>query len=97
LTAADVDFSYPKGSFYTAASVKRLALELETTTLGAYLGAAGQVVTPAFASALAQITANEAQHQAAIARLDDRPPFDLAFPPLLTIEEASAALGRFTS
>ena len=41
LVAADVDFSYPKGSFDTAAAITKLAAQLETTFLGAYLGAAG--------------------------------------------------------
>lgn len=97
LTAADVNFAYPKRAFYTAASVKHLALELETLTVGAYLGAAGNVATPMLASALAQITANEAQHQAAIAALDRRAPFHQAFPPLLTMQESSDALSRYTS
>ncbi|MGD0197157.1 MAG: ferritin-like domain-containing protein [Solirubrobacteraceae bacterium] len=97
LTATDVNFSYPAATFYTARSLKRLALELETLTLGAYVGAGGAVVTPALASALAQITANEAQHQSVFARLDGQPPFDAPFPPILTIEEASNALSRYTS
>ena len=40
LTAADINFSYPAGSFYTAASVTGLAVVLELLSLGAYLGAA---------------------------------------------------------
>jgi hypothetical protein len=97
LSAADVDFSYPARAFYTAASVKRLALELETLTLGSYLGAAGSVATPGLQAGLAQITANEAQHVSAFALANRRPPFADAFPGPLTIEEASNALGAYTS
>ncbi|GEM_PF-1492516 len=97
LRAADIDFTYPKDAFYTAASVMQLALELETVGLGAYLGAAGVVVTPALQSTLVRISANEAQHQSTFARLDRKPAFEGAFPQQLTIEEASAALGTYTS
>ena len=47
LTAADIDFSYPSGAFFTARSVTQLALTLERLALGTYLGAGGGVVTPA--------------------------------------------------
>ena len=40
LSAADVDFSYPAGSYYSAASVIGLAVTLETLALGTYLGVA---------------------------------------------------------
>lgn len=97
LTAADVNFSYPPHAYYTAAGVKRLALEIETLTLGSYLGAAGNVATPGFQAGLAQITANEAQHVSAFALANRRPLFAGAFPGPLTIEEASNALDAYTS
>ncbi len=97
LTAADVDFSYPTGSYYSAASVTALAVTLETLSLGAYLGAAGTVANPVLAGAIAQITANEAQHLSAFARRGRRPAFHDAFPPSLTMAEASDALDAYAS
>src|SRR5579859_8117003 len=46
LTAADVNFTYATGAFYTTASVTRLAVTLERLALGAYLGVAGNLVNP---------------------------------------------------
>jgi hypothetical protein len=97
LTAANVDFTYPSGAYYTAASVTGLALTLETLALGAYLGAAGNVTNPVLAAGVAQITANEAQHLCAFSRRGRQPPFHDAFPPPLTIAEASDALDSYTS
>jgi len=97
LTAADVDFAYPQGGFYTAAAVIELASTLEHLALGAYLGAAGNLADPVLQAAVAQITANEAQHLAAFAQRSRRPPFRQAFPDPLTIEEASDALDAYTS
>ena len=97
LTAADIDFTYPSGGFYTAASVTKLAATLEQLTLGAYLGAAGNVVNPVLQAAIAQITANEAQHLAALLVRTGLPAYHQAFPDPLTIEEASDALAAYTS
>jgi hypothetical protein len=97
LTAADVNFTYPTGAFYTTAAVTRLAVTLETLALGAYLGAAGNLVNPVLALAVAQITANEAQHLSAVSREDGQPAFHDAFPDAMTIAEASDALDAYTS
>jgi hypothetical protein len=97
LTAADVTFSYPTGSFYSAAAVTGLAASVELLSLGAYLGAAGNVANPVLQSAVAQITANEAQHFSAFARLAGDPAFHDAFPQALTIAEASNELDAYTS
>ncbi len=97
LTAADVNFTYPDGSFFTAASVTKLAGTLEQLALGAYLGAAGNVANPVVAAALAQITANEAQHLAAFSLSAGQAAYHDAFPDPLTIEEASDALAAYTS
>jgi|SRR5665213_1976597 len=97
LTAADINFSYPAGGFFTAASVTKLATTLEQLALGSYLGAAGNLSNPVLAAAVAQITANEAQHLAAFSLHLRQPAFRQAFPDPMTIEEASNALGAYTS
>jgi hypothetical protein len=97
LTAADVDFTYPSGAFYTARSVGGLAVSLELMALEAYLGTAGNVAAPTLQAAIAQITANEAQHLAAVSLLNGQPAFHEAFPDAMTMEEASNALDAYTS
>jgi len=97
LTAADVNFTYPNGAFFTAASVTKLAGTLEQLALGAYLGAAGNIANPVVAAAVTQITANEAQHLAAFSLRAGQPAYHDAFPDPLTIEEASDALAAYTS
>ena len=97
LSAADVNFSYPDGVYFTAASVVGFAVTLETLMLGAYLGAGGALSNPVLASAVAQITANEAQHLSAFSLLGREPAFHDAFPAALTIAEASDALDAYTS
>ena len=97
LTAADVNFTYPTGAFYTARSVLRLATTLEQLSLGAYLGAAGNVANTVLQSAIAQITATEAQHLSAFSLRAGGTAFQEAFPQPMTIEEASDALGAYTS
>lgn len=97
LTAADISFTYPAGSFFTAHSVAGLAVLLELLSLGAYLGAAGNLTSPVLQTAVAQITANEAQHLGAFSGHSGNPPFHDAFPDVLTIAEASDALDAYTS
>ena len=97
LTAADITFSYPAGSFFTARSVTGLAVLLELLSLGSYLGAAGNLSSPVLQTAVAQITANEAQHLSAFSIHSGNPAFHEAFPDVLTIAEASDALDAYTS
>ena len=47
-TSDDIDFTYPKGSFASQASILKLAARLEHLSLGAYLGAVESVETPSF-------------------------------------------------
>ena len=96
-TAGDIDFSYPKGSFASQASVLKLAAEIETVILGAYLGAIGNVDAPELRLAIGQIAANEAQHAGALADLRGGNVIGRAFAPSLQIDAASAALDRFES
>ena len=97
LTGADVNFSYPPASFYSADAVTGLAVTLELLSLGAYLGTGGNLTNAVVQSAVAQITANEAQHFAAFANRAGQPAFHDAFPGALTIAEASDALDTYTS
>jgi demethoxyubiquinone hydroxylase (CLK1/Coq7/Cat5 family) len=96
-TAGDIDFSYPKGSFASQASVLRLAAEIESVVLGAYLGAIENMEAPELRLSLGQIAANEAQHAGAVAALRGRNVIGRAFAPSLQIDAASAALDRFES
>jgi hypothetical protein len=97
LTAADVSFTYPATGFYTARSVTHLALTLEGLALGTYLGAGGNVATPALSSAIAQIAANEAQHLSVLSLNDGVSAFRDAFPATMTMEDSSNALDNYTS
>src|SRR5215471_16384784 len=82
-TAGDIDFSYPKGSFRSQASIVRLAGRLEHLMVGAYVGAIENVETPELRLPIGQIAANEAQHQGALAALTGRPIVENAFAPAL--------------
>jgi hypothetical protein len=97
LTAADINFSYPTRAFYSARSVTRLAITLEGLALGTYLGAGGNVATPALASAIGQITANEAQHLSVISMQGGASAFHDAFPATMTMEDSSNALDNYTA
>jgi Ferritin-like domain len=96
-TSDDIDFSYPKGTFRSQASILRLAGRLEHLMVGAYLGAVGNVETPQLRLPIGQIAANEAQHQGAFAALGGQPVVGQAFAPALTIGAASDALDEFES
>jgi hypothetical protein len=96
-TSADIDFSYPKGSFETQASIEKLALQLENMMLGAYLGAIGGIATNSIKTGLAQIAACEAQHVSYFSSATGGKIFNLSFPPALTIDQASDALDAFTA
>jgi hypothetical protein len=96
-SAGDIDFSYPKGSFASQAQVLKLAAQIETLALGAYLGAVENVETPELRLSIGQIAANEAQHAGALAVLRGGSVIGRAFAPSLQIDAASAALDRFES
>jgi hypothetical protein len=93
----DIDFSYPKGSFASQPSILKLAGEIETLLLGAYLGAVENIETPELRLPIGQIAANEAQHVGAVAALRGRAVIGRAFAPALSIDAASAALDRYES
>ncbi len=95
--SSDLDFTYPKNSFATQASVLKLAQQLETVMLGTYLGAVGGMQSNMFKQGLAQIAASEAQHLSYMWTKNGLKAFNVAFPPALTIDQASAAMDAFTS
>jgi hypothetical protein len=96
-TAGDIDFSYPANAFASRGEVARLAVELERLALGAYLGAIAAVQAQALKLPFAQIAACEAQHVSVFAREATGHGLGASFGEPLSIDQASNALGRFTS
>jgi rubrerythrin len=96
-TADDINFSYPKGSFRSQASVVRLGERLEHLMIGAYVGAIQDVETPALRLPIGQIAANEAQHAGALAALAGGPVVGAPFAPVLSMAAVSDALDGFES
>ena len=96
-TSADIDFSYPKGTFRSQASLTKLAARLERLLLGAYVGAVENVETATVRLPLGQIAANEAQHAGAVAALRGGSVVGKAFAPALSIGAVSDALDEFES
>jgi hypothetical protein len=95
--ASDIDFAYPKGSFASERSTLRLAQRIETIMLGTYLGAVGGMQANAFKQGIAQIAASEAQHLSYMWVRNGGKAFSGAFPPALSIDQASSAMDAFTS
>ena len=96
-TRGDVNFTYPRGSFASPASIARLGLRIETLLLGAYLGAIENVETPALRLPIGQIAANEAQHVSALAPAAGRLRIGPAFPAALTMSAVSTRLDAYES
>lgn len=93
----DFDFTYPAETFRSKRTIVKLAVELETVSLGAYLGAVDALQTDALKAPVARIAASEAQHLGAFARLAGEEAIGNSFPSTLTIDQASAALDAYTS
>jgi ferritin-like protein len=96
-TSDDIDFSYPKGTFASAASILKQADTLEQLLLGAYLGAVENVQTPQLRLPLGQIAANEAQHTGALAALAGGSVIGPAFAPSLQMGAVSDGLDAYES
>jgi len=96
-TASDFEFIYPKRSFSSSGTIAKLARQLETTFLGAYLGAAGSVQEPTLVQPLARIAASEAQHLTLWGIELGGRPLSEAFPAPLTPDQVTAALNPFTA
>jgi rubrerythrin len=96
-TADDINFTYPRGSFSSAASIGKLGIDLERTMLGAYLGAVEGLQTNPLRRAFAQIAANEAQHLSVLSGEWLGRPIGKAFAASMTIDQASDALDAYES
>jgi hypothetical protein len=96
-TAGDIDFSYPAKAFTSRGTIAQLALELERLALGAYLGAVAAVEASSLRLPLAQIAACEAQHVSVFAAEATGHALGGSFGEALSIDQASDALGRYTS
>lgn len=96
-TAGDIDFSYPAKSFDSRGGIARLGLKLEHLALGAYLGAVAAVQAQSLRLPLAQIAACEAQHVSVFAAEATGHGLGPSFGEPLSIDQASDALGRYTS
>ena len=96
-TSADIDFSYPAGTFESEGSIVRFARALEGTILGTYLGAIAGIQTVSFNAGLVRIAACEAQHSAYFTTALGGKAFEFSFPPALTIDQASNAFDAFTA
>ena len=95
-TALDIDMSYPKGTFDSAAAITKQAQKIETIMLGCHLGAVAGFQSIAIAAGLATIGASEAQHVAFFQTKLTGKPFALAFPgPPLNFDEATQALDPY--
>jgi Ferritin-like domain len=96
-TAADIDFSYPRGSFASRRSIARLGSRLESLFLGAYLGAVEGYEADASKQLAARAAASEAQHLSVLSAAAGGPRFGAALPRPLTIDRVSDALDAYTS
>jgi demethoxyubiquinone hydroxylase (CLK1/Coq7/Cat5 family) len=96
-TAADIDFTYPKGSFLSRGSIARLGIRLEGISVGVALGAAAGLQSEALRLQVAQIAASESRHLATFAVLTGRSPVGPAFPAALSLDRATSALAAFES
>jgi hypothetical protein len=95
--AADFDFVYPKSAFSSRTSIARLAAELESTFLGAYLGAVGGMRATSLLSGIGSIAANEAQHLSVFQNILFGKPINLSFPPPLGMQQVSDVLDSYIS
>jgi hypothetical protein len=96
-TAADIDFTYPKGAFASRASIVRLGIRLESLALGAYLGAVEGYEAGLYRRGAAQAAANEAQHLSVLSAAVGGRRIGAAFPDALSIDRVSDTLDRYTS
>ena len=95
--SGDFDFSYPAGTFDSPAGIFKEAAKIEAMVLGTYLGALGGMQSNQFKTGLAQIAACEAQHASYFATRNGGKAFWLSFPPALSIQQASDAMGAYTA
>jgi hypothetical protein len=94
---SDFDFAYPKSTFASKGAIVKLGIELETTMLGAYLGAVAALQTNALKGPLARIAASEAEHLSVVTQLSGGGPIGVSFPDALSIDDVSNVLDAYTS
>ena len=75
----------------------KLALQIETLSLGAYLGAVANLQTASLRLPVGQIGGNEAQHVAALSPWVGKPAIGHAFAPAWSIAAVSDALDGYES
>ena len=92
----DIDFTYPAGAFKKPGAIAKLGFQLETMSVGAYLGAVSGLQSSQLVQQMARIAASEAQHLSAFGSSLGRP-FGFAFPAPLPIDQISIALDAFES
>ena len=96
-TAADIDFSYPRGSFVSTRAIAGLGVRLESIALGGYLGAVEGYESKALKQLAARAAASEAQHLSVFAAEGGGRRIGAAFPRPLSIDRVSGVLDTFTS
>lgn len=96
-TAQDIDFSYPRGSFTSSATIARLGVRLESLSLGAYLGAVRSLQTPLYREHAARAAASEAQHLSVFAGAVGGRRLGPPLPAARSIDRVSDALDAYTS
>ncbi len=96
-TAADIDFTYPRGSFASRGSIDKLGVRLESLALGAYLGAVRALETPLYRDHAARAAASEAQHLSVFSEAVGGRRLGSPLPSALTIARVSDTLDRYTS
>lgn len=96
-TAADIDFSYPRGSFVSRHAIAGLGVRLESIALGGYLGAVQGYESNALKQLAARAAASEAQHLSVFAAELGGRRIGAAFPRPLSIDRVSNTLDTYTS
>jgi rubrerythrin len=96
-TADDIDFAYPRATFGGTGSVLRFAQQLELMLVGSYLDGLANVQTAAYRQTMAQILANEARHQSALAAAQGKPLLAAALPRAVPMDVMSDFLDRYES
>jgi hypothetical protein len=93
--AQDYDYNLPADTFETAGAAAKLAVQLETTMLGAALAAVDVVQTPSLKTILARTAANEAEHRSVFSGVQDNRPIGISFPNPVDEETATAFLDTY--
>ena len=96
-TADDFDIAFPKNTFATRGSIAKFGVALETTMVGAYLGAVGSLDNPDLQTVAAQIASCESHHLSVFGELAADRPLGLSFPVPLDEATASTFLDQFLS